>query len=260
MKKIFTLCAVALATMSANAENHALKLTQASAKANPWDTQVFINIKNLEVGKPYTISLDVKSDGESFKYGSETIDDAQSSHKSEWGASAVFAYTEENPVAGAWATGTITATGKTTVTCHSHCTAKEEGGEISHNNGSTSSCNAETLTNFEYAATAILLNVGKTVGAIYIDNIVVKDSEGTVVYTQDFESDATAKADDKSASAYFPAWQNAAWSIVEVEGNATSIDEIAETNNDSEMYNLLGQRVTNAKGLVIINGKKVIRK
>lgn len=44
-------------------------------------------------------------------------------------------------------------------------------------------------------------------------------------------------------------------------GTATAISNVAyETANSNMMYNLAGQRVTNAKGIVIVNGKKVMAK
>lgn len=49
--------------------------------------------------------------------------------------------------------------------------------------------------------------------------------------------------------------------IVLLSSNSTSISNVAASANNSVVYNLLGQRVAaDTKGLVIINGKKVIRK
>ena len=251
MKKFLLSIAAVMLSVSAFAENHVLKLTQDAAKANPWDTQVFANIKNLNEGEKYTIEFDVMG-GAEFKMGTETIDDAQKEHMTEWNASAVFNYTEEINVSTDWGKGLITAPGVTTVNCHTHCTPKTEGGEISHANGSTSSCNVAQHADTKYAATAILLNVGKTVGELLIDNIVVKDSNGNVVFTEDFE-DATVVADNKTATAYYPGWQGAKWEIAAVEG-PTGLQKVAADANDGAAFNLFGQQ-SNGNGFVVKGGK-----
>lgn len=233
--------------------NHVLKLTQDAAKANPWDTQVFINIKNLKEGEKYTIEFDVLG-GAEFTLGTETIDDAQTEHMTEWNASAVFNYTEEVNVTTSWAKGIVTAPGVTDVNCHSHCTPKTEGGSISHASGSTSSCNVAVHEKTTYAATAILLNVGKTVGELCIDNVVVKDGEGNVVYTEDFEN-AKVAADNKTATAYFPGWQGAKWSIVEMDA-PSSLGSIEAAEAVAPAYDLFGNPGA-TKGFMVKGGKKV---
>lgn len=233
--------------------NHVLKLTQDAAKANPWDTQVFINIKNLKEGEKYTIEFDVLG-GADFTLGTETIDDAQTEHMTEWNASAVFNYTEEIKVTTSWTKGLINAPGVTDVNCHSHCTPKTEGTAISHASGSTSSCNVAVHENTTYAATAILVNVGKTVGELCIDNVIVKDAEGNVVFTEDFEN-AKVAADSKSSTAYFPGWQGAKWEIVEKDApNSLGSIEAAETV--AVAYDLFGNAGA-TKGFMVKGGKKV---
>lgn len=51
MKKIFTLIAAALMAVNVSAANKVLKITCTADKANPWDSQCFIKLKNLEKGK-----------------------------------------------------------------------------------------------------------------------------------------------------------------------------------------------------------------
>ena len=49
--------------------------------------------------------------------------------------------------------------------------------------------------------------------------------------------------------------------FISFDDESTGIKEIQTENGQYTMYNLLGQRVTdNQKGLIIVNGKKVIRK
>lgn len=238
MKKFFTLFAIAMIAFSASAQNHALKLTQAEAKANPWDTQVFIKVKNLEPNTKYTVYFDVLGES-SFNISTEEIDDVQTDHKDPYNASGVFNYTENVDVTTTWSTGHASFKGITNVNCST------EGHDATH-------------SNFEFAATALLIGAGKTAGALYIDNVVVKNEAGNVVYTQDFESNPTLAEYDTSTDAHYPGWQGATWTIVEVEG-PTGLHNI-EAENGVEMFNILGQRVYDAKGLVIINGKKTIIK
>lgn len=239
MKKIFTLCASALVAMSAYAGNHCVKLTQGKAKDNPWDVQVFLKLSGLEAGKAYTVEVNVKS-GEAVTLGSESMDDVQQEHKDPYGNSAVFNYTDNLDVKTDWTTCTIHFPGKTDVSCSTEGHDKTDA----------------THKGFEYAATALLLNVGKVAADLYIDNLVVKDESNNVVFSQDFEN-ATIGAYDTSKDVHFYGWQNADWKIIEEED--TSLNTVKKASN-AVMYNVLGQRVNNAKGLVIINGKKVIIK
>ena len=48
MKKIFTLIAAALMAVNVSAANKVLKITGTADKVNPWDSQCFINLKNLD--------------------------------------------------------------------------------------------------------------------------------------------------------------------------------------------------------------------
>ena len=70
---------------------------------------------------------------------------------------------------------------------------------------------------------------------------VIKDSNGNVVFTEDFE-DATVVADNKTATAYFPGWQGAKWEIAAVEG-PTGLQKVATDANDGAAFNLFGQQI-----------------
>ena len=125
MKKLFTLIAAALMAVNVSAANKVLKITGTADKANPWDSQCFINLKNLEKGKAYVVKFDVYTTaGTEFKIGTEAFDDIQTEHKDVWNNSAVFNYTEELTLTNQKSEAVINFPGKTTVTCHSHCTAK----------------------------------------------------------------------------------------------------------------------------------------
>lgn len=263
MKKIFTLIAAALMAVNVSAVNKVLKITGTAEKANPWDSQCFINLKNLEKGKPYVVKFDVYTTaGTEFKIGTEAIDDIQTDHKDVWNNSAVFSYTEELTLTNKKSEAVINFPGKTTVTCHSHCTAKE-GMKIDHTNGNTETCNPEILENFEYAASALLLNIGKLPkdAIIYIDNVKVYDEAGKLLSSEDFEN-ATVAEYDKTKTAYYLGWQNAAtFEIVEEPTTGISNIESANVAKDGKSFNLAGQQVgKNYKGVVIKNGKKMVIK
>lgn len=132
MKKIFTLIAAALMAVNVSAANKVLKITGTADKVNAWDSQCFINLKNLVKGKPYVVKFDVYTTaGTEFKIGTEAIDETQTEHMTEWNASAVFSYTEELTLTNKKSEAVINFPGKTKVTCHTHCTAKP-GMEIDH--------------------------------------------------------------------------------------------------------------------------------
>ena len=57
MKKIFTLIAAALMAVNVSAANKVLKITGTADKVNPWDSQCYINLKNLEKGKAYVVKF-----------------------------------------------------------------------------------------------------------------------------------------------------------------------------------------------------------
>lgn len=232
MKKSLTLVAAAFMAVSVSAANKVLKITgTADNPGEPYSRQCFINLKNLEKGKAYVVKFDVYTTaGTEFTIGTEAIDD-KTEHMTEWNTSAVFNYTEELTLTNQKSEAVINFPGKTKVTCHSHCTAKP-GMEIDHKNGNTKNCDPEILENYEYAATALLLNIGKLPkdAILYIDNVKVYDKEGNLLSSEDFEN-ATVAAYDKTKTAYFLKWQGGA-NFEIADENATYISSLTLANLD----------------------------
>lgn len=226
MKKLLTLVAAALMAVNVSAANKVLKITGIADKANPWDIQCFINLKNLEKGKAYDVKFDVYTTaGTEFKIGTEAIDETQTEHMTEWNASAVFSNTEELTLTNTKSEAVIHFPGTTTVTCHTHCTAKE-GMVKDHTNGNTKNCDPEILKDYKYAATALLLNIGKLPkdAVIYIGSIKVYDADGNLLSTENFD-DATVGEYDTNKTIHYPGWQEGA--IFEIaDKNATYISSV----------------------------------
>lgn len=231
MKKLLTLVAAAFMAVSVSAANKVLKITgTADNPGEPYSRQCFINLKNVQKGKPNVVKFDVyTSSNTEFKIGTEAIDDIQTDHKNVWNNSAVFNYTEELTLTNEKTEAVINFPGKTTVTCHSHCTAKP-GMEIDHTNGNTENCDPEILENYEYAASALLLNIGKLPkdAILYIDNVKVYDEAGNLLSSEDFEN-ATVAADDKTKTAYYLGWQGGA-NFEIADENATYIPSVDLAN------------------------------
>ena len=233
MKKLLTLVAAAFMAVSVSAANKVLKITgTADNLGEPYSRQCFINLKNVQKGKPNVVKFDVYTSSDTeFKIGTQAIDDIQTDHKNEWNNSAVFNYTEELTLTNEKSEAVINFPGKTKVTCHSHCTAKE-GMKIDHTGGNTQNCDPEILENYEYAATALLLNIGKLPkdAILYIDNVRVYDEEGNLLSSEDFEN-ATVAADDKTKTAYYLRWQGGA-NFEIADENATYISSVDLANLD----------------------------
>lgn len=233
MKKLLTLVAAAFMAVSVSAANKVLKIT--GTADNPGETysrQCFINLKNVQKGKPNVVKFDVyTSSNTEIKIGTEAIDDIQTDHKNVWNNSAVFNYTEELTLTNGKSEAVINFPGKTTVTCHSHCTAKP-GMEIDHTNGNTENCDPEILENYEYAATALLLNIGKLPkdAILYIDNVKVYDEAGNLLSTEDFEN-ATVAEYDNTKTVYYLGWQGGA-NFEIADENATYIPSVDLANLD----------------------------
>lgn len=233
MKKFLTLVAAAFMAVGVSAANKVLKITgTADNPGEAYSRQCFINLKNVQKGKPNVVKFDVyTSSNTEFKIGTEAIDDIQTDHKNVWNNSAVFNYTEELTLTNGKSEAVINFPGKTTVTCHSHCTAKP-GMEIDHTNGNTENCDPEILENYEYAASALLLNIGKLPkdAILYIDNVKVYDEAGNLLSSEDFEN-ATVAADDKNKTAYYLGWQGGA-NFEIADENATYISSVDLANLD----------------------------
>ena len=213
MKKFFTLVAAAFMAVSVSAANKVLKITgTADNPGEPYSRQCFINLKNVQKGKPNVVKFDVytSSDAE-FKIGTEAIDDSQTDHKDQWNNSAVFSYTDELTITKDRKEVAVHFPGKTTVDCDTH---------------------KDKLENFEYAASALLLNIGKLPkdAILYIDNVKVYDEEGNLLSSEDFEN-ATVAAYDKTKTAYFLEWQKGA-NFEIADENATYISSLDLANLD----------------------------
>lgn len=232
MKKSLTLVAAAFMAVSVSAANKVLKITgTADIPGEAYSRQCFINLKNVQKGKPNVVKFDVYTSSDTeFKIGTEAIDD-KTEHMTEWKTSAVFNYTEELTLTNQKSDAVINFPGKTTVTCHSHCTAKP-GMEIDHTNGNTKNCDPEILKDYEYAASALLLNIGKLPkdAILYIDNVKVYDEAGNLLSTEDFEN-ATVAAYDKTKTAYYLGWQGGA-NFEIADENATYISSVDLANLD----------------------------
>ena len=132
-----------------------------------------------------------------------------------------------------------------------------------HTNGNTETCNPEILEDYEYAATALLLNVGKMPkdAVIYIGSIKVYDADGNLLSKVNFD-DATVGEYDTTKTVHYPGWQKAAtFEIVEEPTTGISNIESANVAKDGKSFNLAGQQIgKNYKGVVIKNGKKMVIK
>ena len=233
MKKFLTLVAAAFMAVSVSAANKVLKITgTADNPGEPHTRQCFINLKNVQKGKPNVVKFDVYTTaGTEFKIGTEAIDETQKEHMTEWNASAVFSYTEELTLTNKKSEAVINFPGKTKVTCHTHCTAKP-GMEIDHTGGNTKNCDPEILENYEYAATALLLNIGKLPkdAILYIDNVKVYDADGNLLSTENFDN-ATVGEYDATKTVHYPGWQGGA-NFEIADENATYIPSVDLANLD----------------------------
>lgn len=233
MKKFLTLVAAAFMAVNVSAANKVLKIT--GTADNPGETysrQCFINLKNVQKGKPNVVKFDVyTSSNTEFKIGTEAIDDIQTDHKNVWNNSAVFNYTEELTLTNGKSEAVINFPGKTKVTCHTHCTAKP-GMEIDHTGGNTKNCDPEILENYEYAATALLLNIGKLPkdAILYIDNVKVYDADGNLLSTENFDN-ATVGEYDATKTVHYLGWQGGA-NFEIADENATYIPSVDLANLD----------------------------
>lgn len=213
MKKFFTLVAAAFMAVSVSAANKVLKITgTADNPGEAYSRQCFINLKNLEKGKAYVVKFDVYTSSDTeFKIGTEAIDDSQTEHKDQWNNSAVFSYTEGLTITKDRKEVAVHFPGKTTVDCATH---------------------KDKLEDFEYAASALLLNIGKLPkdAILYIDNVKVYGEEGNLLYSEDFEN-ATVAAYDKTKTAYYLGWQEGA-NFEIADENATYIPSVDLANVD----------------------------
>lgn len=208
-----TLVAAVLMAANGGAVNKVLKIT--GTADNPGETysrQCFINLKNVQKGKPNVVKFDVYTSSDTeFKIGTQAIDDIQTEHKTQYNSSAVFSYTDELTITKDRKEVAVHFPGKTEVNCYTH---------------------KDKLENFEYAASALLLNIGKLPkdAILYIDNVKVYDEEGNLLSSEDFEN-ATVAAYDKTKTAYYIGWQGGA-NFEIADENATYISSLTLANLD----------------------------
>lgn len=217
-----------------------LVITSTADKDNPWDSQVFINLPSMTAGKPYHVRFLAKSTA-NFKFGSESIDDKQTEHKDPYNASAVFNYTAEGDVTSTYQEFQIALPGKSDIDCTTH---------------------KETHKDFEYAATALLLNIGRlpkdavlTIAKIALyDETMEKLSDVTI---------AGVGADNKSMSVYYPNWQNSRTVTTDYQDvdAETSVKAVRSVTEDGPWYTVGGVKVASpSSGIYIHNGSKVCKK
>ena len=213
MKKLLTLVAAALMAVNVSAANKVLKITGTTDNlGEAYSRQCFINLKNVQKGKPNVVKFDVYTSFDTeFNIGTEAIDDSQTEHKDPWDNSAVFSYTEGLTITKDRKEVTVNFPGITTVECATH---------------------KDKLVNFEYAASALLLNIGKLPkdAIIYIDNVKVYDADGNLLSTENFD-DATVAAYDKTKTVYYLDWQKGA-NFEIADENATYIPSVDLANID----------------------------
>lgn len=213
MKKFLTLVAAAFMAVSVSAANKVLKITgTADNPGEPHTRQCFINLKNVQKGKPNVVKFDVYTSSDTeFEIGTEAIDDSQTAHKDQWNNSAVFSYTDGLTITKDRKEVAVHFPGKTTVDCATH---------------------KDKLENFEYAASALLLNIGKLPkdAILYIDNVKVYDEAGNLLSTEDFEN-ATVAEYDNTKTVYYLGWQGGA-NFEIADENATYIPSVDLANLD----------------------------
>lgn len=218
MKKFLTLVAAALMAVNVSAANKVLKITgTADNPGEPHTRQCFINLKNVQKGKPNVVKFDVYTSSDTeFTIGTEAIDDSQTDHKDQWNHSAVFSYTDGLTITKDRKEVAVHFPGKTTVDCATH---------------------KDKLEDFEYAASALLLNIGKLPkdAILYIDNVNVYDEEDNLLFSENFEN-ATVAAYEKTNTAYFLEWQGGA-NFEIADENATYIPSVDLANLDFSKEN-----------------------
>lgn len=206
-----------------------LAATCEAVKKDPWDSQIFIEFsKPLQAGKKYTVRMNVKGsealEGQMGQYGWEAIQpiaqDANSENKDQWGGPADLQYMAHFSVATDWTV------------------AKDHDGNGIMTDG-----------NFPYSR--LCLNLGAYKGTLYIDNFQILDEKGLVVEENTFETEAEQALVSTNYTAV---------PIEFVDPEAASISNIKATSASNAIFNLAGQKVNAAKGLVICDGKVILVK
>lgn len=226
---IFKSVTVSHIPAASDIDDYMVKVDLSEAKENSWDSQLLINIPQaLTVGKTYEIKLSVKGSvaAESIPGDGQKpqfgslIEDTKSSNKDQWGNSADLQYTGIFSIGTNWA-------------------------EVSL---------GETNGNFPF--NRLILQIGHYQGTLYVDNVKFIEKESGEVIIEDFKDGIAGKADKRSYHNHVTVTKAES----DCPGTATGITNITSTTDNASMFNIAGQRVNSAKGLVIKNGKKCIVK
>lgn len=109
------------------------------------------------------------------------------------------------------------------------------------------------VSNGTYPYDRIILQLGQFAGTLYFDNFKFIEQESKEVILVDFKTGIAKIASKRDYHTHVSVSKT-------VSDLPAGLNAVAADNDKAVMYNILGQRVNNAKGLVIINGKKVIVK
>lgn len=215
-----------------------LKITATETKENPWELQAFINLPAMTEGQKYSVRFLAKSTAD-FDMGTEAIDDKQTVHQDPHGNSAVFNYTAKCEVTTEHKEFTIEFPGIADVECYTDTHEKKH-------------------ENFQYAATALLLNFGKLPKdeTMTISNIRLYDKNDVKVADVELKN---VEAYNKSASVYHLGWQNGKTIAIEYDFEPVVIEGINEAITYSSNYNLDFATVTGVEAYMAtgVNNSKV---
>lgn len=202
-------------------------------KANAWDNQIFINFsKPLEKGTLYIVTMDVKGtealEGQQGQYGWEAIQpivqDNNTENRDEWGGPADLQYMAHFCVTTDWVQR-----------------VKDHDGNWIYTDG-----------NYPYSR--LLLNLGAYNGTITIDNMkVINASTLEVVELNTFDTEAEQALVENG-------WMNLPKEFVDSDAPMAITTIEADAVKSNVTYNLMGQKTTAVKGLMIRNGKLIMVK
>lgn len=215
-------------------EDYMLKVTLDEVKADNYGSQVMINIPTLAVGKNYAIYLSVKTESGSTDQLGAVIEDNASTNRDEWGGSQDLQYSNNFSASEEW---------------------NQVGPLFYHEEGEG---NWSAGTDGKYPYNRILLNLGKFAGTLYFDNIKIVEVGTEDIQTIDFKEGIINIAETRGWHTWVAAGKAESDCPTFDTPIITAIQNVESATANNVMYNIAGQRVQNAKGLVIKNGKKMI--
>lgn len=202
-------------------DNLALRVKLDVAKDNNWDSQVLIPLPEaLEAGKNYEILFAIKGSVDSEENAlGSVVEDTKSENRDQYGNSADLQYTASFSATTDWKQVSL-------------------------------------VTNGEFPYDRLILNIGKYKGYLYIDDLKVYEvTEEEPCMTIDFNS-TSMEGEKRGYHDHVTLKKVDSTNTVELE--PTGIKNINKVAN-SVMFNIAGQRVNNAQGVVILNGKKFVK-